>query len=982
MVKQLIAACLFLLVSSPTFAQMVPDLCPSSPNNVAAGQTVTITGSTTTDCMANAGTVLIADNTTWRVTTLQFYAGGRIDTVNHPAVNVHVILRNAPIDTQADPEQWGHGIVGEGTIRLEGVLKTTFLRLASEPRAGQSTLTLNAPPAGWNPGDTVVVPDSRHLRDGVQFNYAGLQIEVMTIASVVGATVTLTAPLKYDHLGARSAAGVLEYLPFVMNTTRSVVVESESPTGVRGHTLFTGRANVTLKYVEFKDLGRTTTAPLDCTLRANGSQADSSAAGTQSNCTTGTGAVTHVGTNQIGRYAIHFHHLSGPAGLPAGTPQFTAIGNAIEHTPKWGIAVHDSHYGLVQDNVGFDNKGAGVMTEDGSETANVIDHNYIIGSTGTGGREGGGREGGCFYFRGVNNYVRNNMCADVISDTGEAGYAYKFFQEYLGNIKVPKFAGADVMDPAQVNVVDAYALPIRQFADNEAGGAIDSCLTYWWVGSEANHPRDNGQVNTIKNLTCWHIHDKGIYNYDASHMRIDHFVMRGGDPTNAACCGYGFYGGDYYADDLELINPDIQGMTTGVVFSENGGRTTQRLTGGTLQNYTNILTQTMHTSAYKTTDIPPRRVTIDGTKLLAPPAKSGFPYAAVRFVYNDQPTRALVRPDSMTATNYNGVAGSNVEFFFKQQAPSFVVPKSIFNADGTFSLEAAPAAGLTNLQTTPIGGKVASCSTTSPDIVDGFICGNAAPSPPPPPPPPPPQMPGDITGPTVTFTAPKNGDTVAGVVQITVGAQDPSGVASVRFTIDGVGHGTLTAPPFVSGWTTTNFAPGSHTLGATATDTAGNATTATIAVSVANGSTPPPPPPAPIDCVVSAWSAWMPIDATTEQRTRTIVTAPANGGVACPALSETRAIAVPPPPTPSATVTVMVATTSCTVKLVGSPPDTLTGWKVQYRREDATAFGTARTASSAYTVTGSVTPGAHAFTATWTRTGSATVTLPVSVTCR
>lgn len=66
-----------------------------------------------------------------------------------------------------------------------------------------------------------------------------------------------------------------------------------------------------------------------------------------------------------------------------------------------------------------------------------------------------------------------------------------------------------------------------------------------------------------------------------------------------------------------------------------------------------------------------------------------------------------------------------------------------------------------------------------------------------------------------------------------------------------------------------------------------------------------PPAPAPIDCVVTdwtcgAWSAWAPIDGTTEQRTRactrSIFTAAANGGLACPAdltrtETETRAIA-------------------------------------------------------------------------------------------
>lgn len=54
--------------------------------------------------------------------------------------------------------------------------------------------------------------------------------------------------------------------------------------------------------------------------------------------------------------------------------------------------------------------------------------------------------------------------------------------------------------------------------------------------------------------------------------------------------------------------------------------------------------------------------------------------------------------------------------------------------------------------------------------------------------------------------------------------------------------------------------------------------------------------PVPVDCVVGAFGPWTPINATTEQRTRTILTAPANGGASCPALVEQRPIVVTPPP--------------------------------------------------------------------------------------
>jgi hypothetical protein len=72
---------------------------------------------------------------------------------------------------------------------------------------------------------------------------------------------------------------------------------------------------------------------------------------------------------------------------------------------------------------------------------------------------------------------------------------------------------------------------------------------------------------------------------------------------------------------------------------------------------------------------------------------------------------------------------------------------------------------------------------------------------------------------------------------------------------------------------------------------------------------PPPPPPAPIDCQVSDWSTptlgdWSAcvnsVQTRSSSRSRTVVTAAANGGKACPALTdstvESRSCSVDPPP--------------------------------------------------------------------------------------
>ena len=248
---------------------------------------------------------------------------------------------------------------------MHGAEKTpTFVRLSREPRAGHTTLEVEQPVSGWAPGDYVVIPDTRQLRAGESGDRYRSQTERVQVAAVSGTTVTLATPLRFDHRGARSVGGELELLPHVGNLSRNVTVRSENPDGTRGHTIFISRADVDLRYVAFRDLGRTKNGAVDST------RFDTR------------GQVGRLGSNQLGRYAVHFHHAFGPRTTPTNGHQFTLIGNAVVGAPKWGITVHRSHYGLIQDNVVYDTRGAGIATEDGSESFNVFDHNFSLQSAG------------------------------------------------------------------------------------------------------------------------------------------------------------------------------------------------------------------------------------------------------------------------------------------------------------------------------------------------------------------------------------------------------------------------------------------------------------------------------------------------------------------------------------------------------------------------------------------------------------------------
>ena len=93
--------------------------------------------------------------------------------------------------------------------------------------------------------------------------------------------------------------------------------------------------------------------------------------------------------------------------------------------------------------------------------------------------------------------------------------------------------------------------------------------------------------------------------------------------------------------------------------------------------------------------------------------------------------------------------------------------------------------------------------------------------------------------PTVTLTAPTEGATVTGQVQLQANASDDHGVTQVDFRVDGTSIGTDTTAPYSVAWDTTSVADGAHTVTAIATDTIGQTASDANGVTVDNLDGPP-----------------------------------------------------------------------------------------------------------------------------------------------
>jgi hypothetical protein len=500
-----------------------------------------------------------SQSTRLRVGTLLVLAGGTLQVGTSsspvsPSSTAEIVIKDQPLNTSIDPDQYGTGLLSiDGNVTMHGAVKSpTFARTNVEPRAGHTDVTLDRAVSGWRIGDRVFLPDTRQVHPDDWFNSSfPLRVEERTIQSISsdGRTITLSSALSFDHRGARDADGTptvlgngIKLLPHLGNLTRNVIVRSENPSGTRGHTLFTRRSAVNISYVQFQDLGRTRASPLS------------------------------AATNHIGRYPVHLHHVWGPVN-PANTGyQFMLIGNAVADSLKWPIAVHGSHYGLIRQNVIFGGAqltGAGIAVEDGTETENLFEENfvaYIRGSTQP--RDSGpnttdgttpGSAAECFWLNGFNNRFVNNVAASCRNTVQQivSGPGWKFIVPAAPyTARNPRFRGADMTNSTETQAVTPQYQPILEFRGNEVYGLAADGLTAWELGTDGYAVPPGIAQSLIKDFRVWHTYEGAVYNYQAQRMTIDGLVYRI-DPAVTVYWPSAFQCGDYRNIDITIRRGSI-----------------------------------------------------------------------------------------------------------------------------------------------------------------------------------------------------------------------------------------------------------------------------------------------------------------------------------------------------------------------------------------------------------------------------------------
>jgi len=632
-------------------------------------------------------------STALTVGTLEVLPGGTltIGTTAQPiasGVTARITIADQPLDLVNDPFQFGTGIVGMGTVTMCGQPRApSFVRVAAEPHQGDTSLSLASAVSGWQPGDRLILPDSRQLNWNQRSSNNLFEIETLALSAVSadGRTLTLAQPLAFDHPGGADGYGVIDYLPHVEDLSRNIIISSQNPADVRGHVLMTWQATVDIRWVAFQGLGRTTNAPLDNTT------------------VDGDGNPTHIGTNQIGRYPLHMHRLIGPAHAPANGFQFTLVGNAIdggdsEATAKWGIDIHGSYYGLAHGNVVYNTAGAGISTEDGSECNNLIDHNCVFWVNGTGGRQDYGRDGDGFWLRGDNNWVVDNVAADVTG--GVYCYGFNIFQYYLGDVLIPAAQG---QEPSVT--INSYITPILDFARNEAY-CVPNGMTYWWIGTEGADPDPvtPPPESVIRSLVVWNQYQWGIFAYQSYDMTIDGMICRGDSAVlNSGNGAQGINFSDYAQRGLIIRHGDFQNQTTGLNLSTQGDDGAQTIDSCTFRCFQDVVVPGPWTVSAWGGGILPRQIVITDCDFdLSTYGYNGaglpiIPFAVGMWLSPD-PTRNFIQSDQTLLYGYNGDPTVNYQMMYPQQAADAILPQTTYNGDGSVWEPGSPVAGLTNAQ--------------------------------------------------------------------------------------------------------------------------------------------------------------------------------------------------------------------------------------------------------------------------------------------
>ncbi|MEO3417425.1 G8 domain-containing protein, partial [Roseovarius sp. CAU 1744] len=483
------------------------------------------------------------------VDTLVVAPSGRLEigTEDNPIqddVNAEIVIaNNGDIDINWDPSLLSRGVISHGQVEIHGAEKTSNLKVAETPMAGDTEIKLSDIPDNWQVGDTIVLTGTH--KKGWFFNratgqkeYAESEDEEVTITAINGDTITIDRPLAHDHDTPRDDLAAV-----VANTTRNITFRSEdgeaSEVHHRGHVMFKHNQDVDVRYAAFDDLGRTDKSKP--AFHLNTLDPDTIAAD----------------TNSQGRYSLHFHRT----GTEDQDDPAIAMGNVVTGNPGWGFVHHSSHANFI-DNVAFDVFGAAFVAEDGDETG-IWWRNVAIKTEGVGYghartksgedvlRDDVGRTGEGFFFSGRMVEASENIAANT-------NHGFVWMTRTAASNPVAEHTDQPDAFYGSETARSNDQVPIQGFSDNEAFGTHVGLIVV------KRQIQQNHDVRTVMDgFVNWET-TEGVQLTYTSHYTLKNFDLIGTDSQELiSIAGTGFEFGPQVFD-LAINGLKVTNFHTGI----------------------------------------------------------------------------------------------------------------------------------------------------------------------------------------------------------------------------------------------------------------------------------------------------------------------------------------------------------------------------------------------------------------------------------
>lgn len=296
----------------------------------------------------------------------------------------------------------GNKMLGvSGRLELHGQTRKGWTHLSATAAAGASSIELATNP-GWKVGDRLVLASSDYSPD---------KTDEVVVSGVSGRTLTLAAPLKYEHYGEIvTVSGVsVDERAEVGLLSRNITIQGDtgSTPGYGGHIMILSGATAHVEGVELFQMGQ---------------------------------------RGQLARYPMHWHMAGNVTG------QYFR-NNSVWRTFNRCVTVHGTDNSVVQDNVCYDHTGHGYFLEDGAESGNLLSGNLGLTSRVPQGADrllGSDSRPATFWITNPDNTFHDNVAA------GSKGFGY-----WCAFPASP--TGLSVGDPDLPRTT-----PLREFADNVA----------------------------------------------------------------------------------------------------------------------------------------------------------------------------------------------------------------------------------------------------------------------------------------------------------------------------------------------------------------------------------------------------------------------------------------------------------------------------------------------------------------------------------